>query len=107
EDLVGLVTRDLLDQDKVTGEDIPPAAPTAATSEAAGDEQFADVVLEEMEALNGVLDAKLDPAEAAAFRQWLVGLAVAAAEAGREGLAGLTGPRVSDTEASYLDKLRA
>jgi hypothetical protein len=107
EGLVGLVTRDLLDQDKVTDEDIPPAAPTAATSEAAAEDQFSDVVIGEMASLNRILDTKVDPTEAAEFRQWLVTLAVAAAEAGREGLAGLTGPKVSDTESDYLQRLRA
>jgi hypothetical protein len=107
EGLVGLVTRDLLDQDKVTGEEKPSAAPAATTSEAAGEEGFADLVIDEMASLGEVLDRKVAPADAAAFRQWLVDLAVAAAEAGREGLAGLTGPKVSDTEADYLQRLRA
>ncbi len=107
EGLIGLVTRDLLDMDAVGGEDKPNAGPTAATADALAQEGFPEHVLEMMAALNAVLDAKVEPAEGAAFRAWLVRLADAAAEAGREGLAGLTGPKVSDDEATFLDRLRA
>jgi hypothetical protein len=107
EGLVGLVTRDVLDLDQVGGEDKPSAGPTAAVAEAADEEgDFADRVIAAMGALNAILDAKVDADEAAAFRRWLVEVAEAAAEAGREGLAGLTGPRVSDSESGYLDRLR-
>ncbi len=107
EGLIGLVTRELLDADKVTGEDMPDAGPTAAIDESAGDEGFVDHVVEAMTTVSALLEAKAEATEAAAFRHWLVRLATAAAEAGREGLGGITGPRVSDDEAGYLDRLRA
>ncbi len=107
EGLVGLVVRDLLDQDAVTDEDVPSAGHSAAVAESAGEEEFSEHVLGQLVALNPILDGRVDPAEATAFRQWLLDLATAAAEAAREGLAGLTGPKVSDAEAAYLDRLRA
>jgi hypothetical protein len=106
EGLIGLVTRDVLDQDRVVGEDKPEAGPSAAASESAGDEGFSDEVVDAMVAVTAVLDAKVAPAEAAAFRDWLITLATAAGEAGREGLGGVIGPRVSEDESTYLDRLR-
>jgi hypothetical protein len=107
EGLVGLVTRDLLDLDGPDdGTDRPSAGPTAAAAESvtAGD-SFPDLVLAAMASVRTLLDAKA-PGESEAFRTWLVALATAAAEAGREGFAGLAGPKVSDDEAGYLDRLR-
>jgi hypothetical protein len=108
EGLIGLVTRDLLDLDGVEdGSDRPSAGPTAAAAEsvAAGD-SFPDRVIEEMAVVRALVDAKA-PDESEAFRTWLLGLAMAAAGAGREGFAGIIGPRVSDDEAGYLDRLKA
>ena len=107
ENLIGLVTRDLLDLDgPVDDDDRPSAGPTAAAAESVeAGESFPDRVIEAMTAVRAVLDAKA-PDESAAFRSWLVGVAAAAAEAGREGFAGLAGPKVSDDEAGYLDRLR-
>lgn len=105
EDLIGLVTRDLLDQDKLADDDAPPAGATAAAAESATAERFPDLVVEAMAAVRDLLDAKA-PGESEAFRVWLLALASAAAEAGREGFAGVAGPRVSDDEAAYLDRLR-
>jgi hypothetical protein len=106
EGLIGLVCRAVLDLDRVGGEDKPSHGPTAARAETTEDGELPDQFLDALSALNPILDAKVDPEEAAAFRAWLVELATAAAEAGREGLAGLTGPKVSDDEAAYLDRLR-
>jgi hypothetical protein len=104
--LIGLVTRDLLDQDRVVGQDKPEAGPAAAASESAGDEGFADEVIDALTAVSAVLDAKVAAAEAAAFREWLITLATTAGEAGKEGLGGVIGPRVSEDESAYLDRLR-
>lgn len=65
-----------------------------------------DRVIAAMEQLRAVLDAKVDPAEAAGFCAWLVEIAGDTAEAAREGAAGLTGPRVSAHEAGFLARLR-
>lgn len=106
EGLRGLVTRDLLDADKVGGEDKPSAGATAAAAAGAGEDDFPHLVIEAMAGVAEVLDDKVDADEAVAFRQWLVRLAEAAAEAGKEGVAGLTGPKVSDAEYAYLVELR-
>jgi hypothetical protein len=107
EGLIGLVVRDLLDLDAgVLDEEVAPAGPTAAAAESttAGDD-FPDLVVVAMTAVREILDAKA-PGESEVFRTWLVKLATDAAEAGREGFAGLTGPRVSDEESGYLSRLR-
>ncbi len=107
ENLIGLVTRDLLDADKLDENGAASAGQVAAVAEKtdAGD-SFPDRVVEAMAAVRTLLDAKA-PDESEAFRAWLLGLATASAEAGKEGFAGVTGPRVSDDEAGYLDRLRA
>jgi hypothetical protein len=107
ENLIGLVTRDLLDQDgPVEDDDRPSAGPTAAAAESADEGvTFPDRVIEAMAGVRQLLDTKA-PDESESFRSWLVSLATAAADAGREGFAGLTGPKVSDDEAGYLDRLR-
>lgn len=109
EGLIGLVTRDLLDLDPPEDgdDDRPPAGAVAADEERKTDESFSDRVLDAMADLRAILDDKLTPAEAEAFRRWVLSAAEAAAEAGREGLAGLTGPTVSDEESDYLTRLRA
>ena len=108
ENLIGLVTRDLLDLDgPEENDDRPSAGPTAAAAESAtAGDSFPELVLEAMAGVRALLDAKA-PAESEVFRSWLVSLATAAAEAGREGFAGLAGPKVSDDEAGYLERLRA
>ncbi len=104
EDLRGLVVRDVLDADKVGGPDKPSAGATGTGAD--GEADFPAKVIQAMTELNELLTAKVDADEADAFRRWLVGLAEAAAEAGKEGVAGLTGPRVSDPEYAYLVELR-
>ena len=108
EDLIGLVTRDLQDLDAgVLDEGVAPSAgPTAAAQESAtAGESFPDLVIEAMTAVREVLDTKA-PDQSAAFRSWLFQIATAAAEAGKEGFAGLAGPTVSDEESGYLTRLR-
>jgi hypothetical protein len=54
-----------------------------------------------------VLDAKGTAAEKAGFRTWLVGLAEATAEAGKEGgFLGIGAVRVSDQEKAALEQLK-
>ena len=108
EDLIGLVSRDLLDRGRsVPGDGTPSTGRTAApeATDAGDAEDFPTQVVEAMASLRALLDAKA-PHESEPFRVWLFGLASTAAEAGREGFAGITGPRVSETEVSYLDRLR-
>jgi hypothetical protein len=84
----------------------PSAGPTAAAQESgAAGASFPDLVIEAMAAVRQVLDAKA-PGESEAFRSWLIELATAAARAGKEGFAGLTGPKVSEEESGYLARLR-
>jgi hypothetical protein len=106
EGLIGLITRDLLDADAATPEDVPDAGPTNAAAEAATDlESFPDRVIDAMAEVRRVLDTKA-PGESEAYRAWLFELATVAAQAGREGFAGLAGPKVSDDEAGYLQQLQ-
>lgn len=65
----------------------------------------ADRVLAAMDLLEQVLEAKVEPTEAAGFRGWLLAIAETTAAVGKEGVAGLAGPRVSDAEAGFLDRL--
>ena len=65
-------------------------------------------VLAELRAVQGLVAAKADPQEAAAFGQWLVAAARAAAEAAKEGgFMGIGAQLVSDREQAMLDQVRA
>ena len=64
-------------------------------------------VVEELSRVNGILDAKATPEEAAAFRQWILEAAQASAEAAKEGgFLGIGATRVSEGETAMLAKLR-
>lgn len=54
-----------------------------------------------------VAGARLEPVDAAGYRQWLFAIAERVAEASREGFLGLFGQRVSEEEADFLDDLKA
>jgi len=63
-------------------------------------------ILEELQAVNGLLTFKATPEEAAAFREWLLTAAKRAAEAAKEGgFLGFNAQRVSEGEQRMLDKL--
>ncbi|MGZ5400471.1 MAG: hypothetical protein ACXWDM_10700 [Nocardioides sp.] len=65
-------------------------------------------VLEELRAVQALVVAKADPEEAAAFGQWLVIAAQAAADAAKEGgFMGFGAQQVSDREEAMLDQVRA
>ena len=65
-------------------------------------------VLDELRAVNGILEAKATAAEADAFRQWLVAVAAAAADAAKEGgFMGFGAVQVSEGEQRMIDELRA
>ena len=65
-------------------------------------------VLEELRAAHTLVAAKATPDEAAAFGEWLVAAARAAAEAAKEGgFMGFGAQRVSDREEAMLDQVRA
>jgi hypothetical protein len=65
-------------------------------------------VLEELRAVQGLVAAKADTDEAAAFGRWLVAAAQAAAEAAKEGgFMGIGAQLVSDREQAMLDQVRA
>ena len=68
----------------------------------------AKVILDELGAVNTILDAKATPAEADAFRRWLVAVAAAAADAAKEGgFMGFGAVQVSEGEQRMIDELRA
>jgi hypothetical protein len=65
-------------------------------------------VLEELRAAQSLVTAKAQPDEAAAFGQWLVAAARAAAEAAKEGgFMGFGAQLVSDREEAMLEQVRA
>ena len=66
-----------------------------------------DQLTAELTKVNGILDAKATPEEAAAFRQWLVQAAQQAADAAKEGgFLGIGATRVSEGELAELDDIR-
>ena len=61
-----------------------------------------------MRAVAAIVDAKAEPEEAAAFRQWLLATAQAAADAAKEGgFMGFGAEQVSEREQAMLDELRS
>ena len=65
-------------------------------------------VLDEVRAVAAIVDAKAEPAEAEAFRQWLLATAQAAADAAKEGgFMGFGAVQVSEREQAMLDELRS
>ena len=65
-------------------------------------------ILDEIRQVNGILEAKATPQEAAAFREWLLQAAQAAADAAKEGgFMGFHAVRVSEGEKAMLEQLRS
>ena len=66
------------------------------------------MILDELGAVNVILDAKATATEADAFRRWLVAVATAAADAAKEGgFMGFGAVQVSEGEQRMMDELRA
>lgn len=66
-----------------------------------------DQLTAELSKVNGILDAKATPEEAAAFREWIVQAAKQAADAAKEGgFLGIGATRVSQGELAELDDIR-
>ncbi len=64
-------------------------------------------VVAELGKVNGILEAKATPEEAAAFREWIVQAAQASADAAKEGgFLGIGAKRVSEGEKAMLAKVR-
>lgn len=64
-------------------------------------------IADELRRVNAILEQKADPAEAAAFRQWIVAAAQEAANAAKEGgFMGIGAVRVSEGEQAMLEQLR-
>ena len=64
-------------------------------------------ILEELRAVNALLNEKASPEDAEAFRSWLLTAAQRAADAAKEGgFMGFRAERVSEGEQQMLDKLR-
>ncbi|MGD9571945.1 MAG: hypothetical protein AB7V62_08685 [Thermoleophilia bacterium] len=64
-------------------------------------------VVSELGKVNGILEAKATPEEAAAFREWIVQAAQASADAAKEGgFLGIGATRVSEGEKAMLAKVR-
>jgi hypothetical protein len=70
--------------------------------------EAAQQVLDELRAVNTVLEQKATPEEAEAFRNWMVDAAQAAADAAKEGgFLGFGAEQVSGGERRMLDEVRA
>jgi hypothetical protein len=64
-------------------------------------------ILQELRAVNALLEEKATPEEAEAFREWLLTAAKRAADAAKEGgFLGFKAERVSEGEQNMLEKLR-
>ena len=63
-------------------------------------------VLAEIGAVQGIVAAKATPEEAAAFGQWMVTAAQAAADAAKDGSLGFGGEQVSAREQAMIDRVR-
>jgi hypothetical protein len=67
-----------------------------------------DQILDELRAVNALLEAKTTPDETAAFREWLKAAAQSTALAAKEGgFLGFGGEQVSEREQQMLDQLGA
>jgi hypothetical protein len=65
-------------------------------------------ILEELREVQALVAAKAEPEEAAAFGQWIVTAAQAAADAAKEGgFMGIGAQQVSDREEAMLERVRA
>ncbi len=80
--------------------------PGVAPADLPEDGPLNERVLAVMADLPAVLDATVEPETNTGFRTWIVGIAEIAAEAAKEGFAGVAGPTVSDEEQAFLDRLR-
>ena len=63
-------------------------------------------ILDELRAVNEILEAKATPEEAEAFRRWMIAVAQAAADAAKEGgFLGFGAEQVSEGETKMLEQL--
>ena len=70
--------------------------------------QAAQQIVEELGAVSEIVSSKATPEEAAAFKQWLLATAQAAADAAKEGgFMGFGAVQVSEGEKNMLDQVRA
>jgi hypothetical protein len=70
--------------------------------------QAGEQILDELRAVKGIVSSKATPEEDAAFSQWLITTAQAAADAAKEGgFMGFGATRVSQGEKDMLDRVRS
>jgi hypothetical protein len=70
--------------------------------------QPGEQILDELRAVKGIVTSKATPEEGAAFSQWLITTAQAAADAAKEGgFMGFGATRVSEGEKGMLDRVRS
>jgi hypothetical protein len=101
-----LVTEVALDIQALVQEKKNPVKGYRPTSE--GTAPMGDQVLVELEAVQAIVAARATPEETAAFGQWLVDAAQAAADAAKEGgFMGFGAEQVSKGEQHMLDQVRA
>lgn len=69
-------------------------------------DNWPQTALQRLKNIMAVLVAKATPEEIAAFKEWLMFVAETTAEASKEGVLGMVGPRISDKEQAALDEIR-
>ncbi len=100
QELVGSLVEDIKarseDKEKMEQPDVKGKDPQEVMSE----------MLAQLSAVSALLDEKCSEDEAAGFKQWIVGVAEATAEAGREGgFLGIGSVRVSDKEKAAMEQI--
>jgi hypothetical protein len=85
---------------------VDPIRQARAAAPAAHDHRRPAEVLASCRSVTAVLSARADPADSAAYRQWLQSIAARVCEAASSGeLLGLGGDLLSDAEREFLDEL--
>jgi hypothetical protein len=99
DDLVGAVAKDVREQAKARKNPMGDFKPRGATG---GTE-----ILDELSRAGQIAESKADPAEAQAFKEWLLESAQRAADAAKEGgFMGFKAVQVSEGEQKMLDQVR-
>lgn len=80
---------------------------SVAAPETTDSDKVQEVIRQRLQEAADLLDAKCSPEEAAGFKQWLVGIAQAVAEADKEGSHfGIGGVRVTEKEQAALAEIK-
>jgi hypothetical protein len=107
EDLVLAVRAEIREEDAAAAADIEYAGDTGEEADAEAellDDPVGRAVVQ-LEKVASILDQNAEPAEADAFKQWVLRIADAVANASPEGYMGIGPPQVSGNEAAALSRI--